>query len=219
MIILSGCDYFPPYTDIYKAGEYKEEKDYEKAISHFEIALEKLSRRNMYQSIEFEERYSYGGMLNDYAKLDNPEYILIAREQFEWIRANPIKGKETIYARALSNLANTYQQEAGYTEDEVEVNKLLEKASLAYENSVVEMAKNDDWKNIAYTYYNLGETAEWYGDYPQAIDWLEKAVHVNKKHGFDKNLIEDQEYLDILNKTHRKILNNSIQPSASASAD
>lgn len=215
----AGCDYLPPVTDLSKASNYSDEGEYEKAITHYENALERLSSVSFYRSIEYETRYSYGLMLNEYTKDDNPDYIPVARNQFEWVLSYLEKADELVITKAmvLSTLANTYQQEAGYTEDEEKYYKLLENAYSIYKESANGLEENEDWQNLAYTYYNLGETSEWYGDLAEAIKWLKKAVELDKKHGFDKDLEEDSAYLSRLKLSHQEMLNK--QRNADSGAD
>jgi tetratricopeptide (TPR) repeat protein len=218
---MTRADIFPPVSDLAKASSYTEQKNYEKAIEHYKLALKSLDGSTLYSAIEYETRYSYGLMLNEYTKDNHPEYIKVAREQFEWVLNYLERSSELLSTRAmaLSTLANTYQQEAGYTESEEEFYQILEKAYSIYKESAAGLEKNKDWHNLAYTYYNLGETAEWYGDLPEAIKWLEKAVELDKLHGFDADLKEDSAYLARLKSKHKEMLNKSMQPTANASAD
>lgn len=206
--VLPGCDYTPPLSDLTEAGNYHEAGEYAKAKKHYEAALERLSSVSLYRPIEYQTRYSYGLMLNEYAKEDHPELIPLAREQLEWVLAYLEKEDEwiTTKAMALSTLANTYQQEAGYSEDETRYYQLLEKAFAMYSEAAEELARNQDWHNLAYTYYNLGQTADWYGDLPEAILWLEKAVELDKRYGFTEDLEEDSAYLVKLRSKQEKRL-------------
>ncbi|MBQ0754209.1 MAG: tetratricopeptide repeat protein [Gammaproteobacteria bacterium] len=218
---LARPDILPPVSDLAKASSYTDKKNYEKAIEHYKLALESLDGSKLYSAIEYETRYSYGLMLNEYTKDNHPEYIEVARKQFEWVIGYLEKSSALLSTRAmaLSTLANTYQQEAGYTENEEKHYQLLEKAFSIYKESAAGLEKNRDWHNLAYTYYNLGETAEWYGDLPEAIKWLEKAVDLDKKYGFKDDLKEDSAYLERLKNTHEEMLNKSMQSTADASAD
>lgn len=220
-VILSGCDYISPFQALSKASELNDSGEYSSAIPHYEEAISGFSKRSMLKVFEYETRYSYALMLNEYTKDNNPEYIKVARANYEWILTYLEENDELFSTKGmvLSSMANTYQQEAAYTESEGEYFLLLEKAYSIYKESAQELKNNKDWHNLAYTYYNLGETSEWYGDLDEAIKWLRLAVELDKKHGFQKDLIEDEEYLNRLIAEKQEMLNKSIRPTAEASAD
>jgi tetratricopeptide (TPR) repeat protein len=214
LITLTGCDYISPFQELNKASDLNEKGMYEKAIPRYEAAISGFSSIGFYKTVEYETRYSYALMLNEFTKDNHPEYIQVARKHYKWILNYLNDNKELISTKAmtLSSMANTYQQEAGYTENEEQYYKLLEKAYSTYKEAAEGLKTNKDWHNLAFTYYNLGETSEWYGDINEAVKWLELAVELDKKYGFDKDLIEDQNYLHKLKVKQKEMLNNSIQP-------
>ncbi len=110
-----------------------------------------------------------------------------------------------------------YHQEAAYTENEEKYFELLERAYFSYKEAIEPLKKSEEWQSLAYTYYNLAETSEWYGDLDEAVSWIKRAIEMDKKYGFTKDLEEDVQYLSKLESIQTEMLNK--QRNADSVAD
>lgn len=199
----------PTYTNYLLAEDSFENGEFRQSKILYEKSIESCSTSFLFGWYEYEIRFSYGRMLNEYSKISesSSDLFLESRLQFEWVIDYLDENPELIStkAQALSNLANTYQQQAAATDSNEEYFKLLEVAFRIYRESAEQLEVNQDWKNLSYTYYNLGQTSDWYGDVGEAIKWLEKAVELDKKFGFSQDFKEDSEYLNSLKDKYKKI--------------
>ncbi len=195
---ISGCKYTSPFVELYEANSFESNGKYTEAIQHYESAINGFSKVSAYESFEYDARCAYALMLNEYSKSGESKYVLKSQGNFDLVLAYLQKGNEIIMCTegvVVSSRANTIQQQAAYSEKEEEYYKLLEQAYSSYKDAIQPLQNSKDWLSLAYTYYNLAETSEWYGDIPEAIKWINKAIEVNKEQGFTKNLAEDSQYL------------------------
>jgi len=199
----------PTFSLFLEAEELYEAGDFEKSREKYSKAIKEASKSTLFGFYEYEIRASYGFMLNELSNKTDSAYFIESRQQFEWIIEYLDKNPELIStkAQAITQLAFTYQQEAAYTESEEEYYQLLEMAYKIYKEAAQQLEVNQDWRVLASTFYNIGKTSEWYGDLDEAIKWLEKAVEIDKKYGFEENLKEDSEYLIHLKNEREKMLN------------
>ena len=200
-LLVSGCSYIDPFVELYEANKLGQDGKYSEAISHYKSAIKGFAKVSDYESFEYDARCSYALMLNDYSKAGNSDYILIAQNNFDLVIAYLRKGNEIIMCSegvAVSSRANTIQQQASYSNNEEEYYKFLESAYYSYQDAIKPLEKSKEYLSLAYTYYNLAETSEWYGDIPEAIKWIKKAIDINKQQGFSDNLAEDEKYLSQL---------------------
>lgn len=215
IFLLSACDYISPMVDLRKGSYFYGKGEYEKAIPYYEAAIAGLSKvdLDLYKGLEYETRHSYVLLLTDHARNGNPEYIPVARENtkliLDYLKHN--NAAISTVGMTLLSLAYTYHQEAAYTEVEEHYYQLLETAYGTYLQAVEHLKAEQDWYNLTYAYYNLGETAEWYGDIDQAVEWLELTVELDKKYGFDEDLQEDQRYLTHLRQIQQEIHEEAAQ--------
>ena len=184
------------------------EGDFDAALPLYEKAIAALAPQPKAQQAL---RYRYGIVLNALGARARPELYPLARAQFESVLAYLDSGAQLQHsaARVRSALAHTYHQQSASEEDPVQKAHFLRTAYLLYSGAARDLARQREWHNLAITYFNLGQVCEWQGNLEEAIDWLEKAVELDSRHGF-ADLEEDRAYLLAL----RQLVN----PSASASA-
>jgi len=209
-LYISGCSYIAPFVDVSDASELASEGRYEEAIPLFEKAISGFSKVSAYESFEYDARCEYALTLNEYSKLGVSDHIPTARKNFSMVLAYLKKGNSIIRCTkgvVISSRANTLQQEATYAENDEDYYELLKRAYSSYQDAIEPLIQEKEWLSLAYTYFNLAETSEMYGDIPEAIKWIEKAISVNKKHDFKNNLVEDANYLEQLRTKNEDQLN------------
>ena len=175
------------------AEELALEGDYDAALPLYEKAIAALAPEPREQQ---ELRYRYGMVLNALGAQERPDLYPLARAQFESVLDYLDSGAplEHSAARVRSALAHTYHQQAANAAHATEQTNLLRNAYTLYRGATGELAQDREWHNLAITYFNLGQVCEWQGNLEEAIDWLEKAVELDRRHEF-ADLEEDLEYL------------------------
>ncbi|WP_308363631.1 MULTISPECIES: tetratricopeptide repeat protein [unclassified Microbulbifer] len=178
-----------------EAEEYALEGDFEAALPLYEKAIAALASEPRKQQ---QLRYRYGIVLNALGGQARPDLYPLARAQFEAVLDYIEEGAslEHSAARVRSALAHTYHQQAASEETPTKV-LLLRNAYSLYSTAAQDLAQERQWHNLAITYFNLGQVCEWQGNLEEAIDWLEKAVALDARHGF-ADLEEDRQYLTAL---------------------
>lgn len=190
--------------------------DFDAALPLYEKAIAALGSRPQQQQAL---RYRYGMVLNALGARARPELYPLARAQFESVLAYLDGGAslghpppfEHSVARVRSALAHTYHQQAASEEDPVQKAHLLRTAYLLYSGATRDLARRKEWHNLAITYFNLGQVCEWQGNLEEAVEWLEKAVALDARHGF-ADLEEDRAYLLAL----RQLVNPPARASSMA---
>ncbi|MFC6634694.1 tetratricopeptide repeat protein [Microbulbifer taiwanensis] len=167
--------------------------DFDAALPLYEKAISALAPKPGQQQAL---RYRYGMVLNALGARARPELYPLARAQFESVLDYLDGGAslEHSAARVRSALAHTYHQQSASEEDPVQKAHLLRTAYLLYSGAARDLARQREWHNLAITYFNLGQVCEWQGNLEEAIDWVEKAVELDARHGF-ADLEEDRDYL------------------------
>lgn len=171
--------------------------DYDAALPLYEQAIARL-RDDPPQQHRL--RYRYGIILNALGG-QQPDLYPLARSQFQavlsYIESSPGLPFEHSAARVRSALAHTYHQQSATIANDLERAQMLRRAYQLYSAAQVELQQEEDWQNLAITYFNIGQVCEWQGNLEEAIEWLEQAVVLDRRHGFD-DLEEDQAYLTAL---------------------
>ena len=175
------------------AEELALEGDYDAALPLYEKAIAALAPEPQEQQ---QLRYRYGMVLNALGAQERPDLYPLARAQFQSVLDYLNSGAplEHSAARVRSALAHTYHQQAASAEHAAEQSNLLRNAYTLYRGATGELADDREWHNLAITYFNLGQVCEWQGNLEEAIDWLEKAVELDRRHEF-ADLEEDLQYL------------------------
>ena len=175
------------------AEELALDGDYDAALPLYEKAIAALAPEPQEQQAL---RYRYGMVLNALGASQRPDLYPLARAQFESVLDYLDSGAtlEHSAARVRSALAHTYHQQAASAEHATEQSNLLRNAYTLYRGATGELAEDREWHNLAITYFNLGQVCEWQGNLEEAIDWLEKAVELDRRHDF-ADLEEDLQYL------------------------
>ncbi|MCW8125095.1 tetratricopeptide repeat protein [Microbulbifer halophilus] len=190
------------------------EGDFDSALPLYEKAIAALDTEPRRQQAL---RYRYGMVLNALGGRARPELYPLARAQFEAVLdyldggADPEQAPsfEHSPARVRSALAHTYHQQAASEGDTGRRTHLLRNAYLLYSGAARGLSQRQEWHNLSITYFNLGQVCEWQGNLEEAIEWLEKAVELDARHGF-ADLEEDRAYLTALRE--------QVNPPASISA-
>lgn len=206
-MLISGCRYIDPFVHYSEASEHTSQGEYEKAIPQFKKAIKGFSRVSTYESFEYDARCRYALALNEYSKVGKPKHLITARKNFDMVLAYLKNGNSLLSCTSgvvISSRANTLQREATYTESDERYYELLERAYSSYQTAIKPLIKDKEWLSLAYTYFNLAETSEMYGDLNEAIKWIEKAIKINEKYGFEDNLIEDSNYFAQLKARNEK---------------
>lgn len=188
----------PPITRwIAEAEEYALRGRYDNALPLYEKAIAALAQDRPQQH---RLRYRYGIILNALGG-QRPDLYPLARSQFEsvlaYVESSPAIPFEHSAARVRSALAHTYHQQSASESDIHRRTQLLRSAYQLYAAARVQLKEEKDWQNLAITYFNLGQVCEWQGNLEEAIEWLEEAVALDRRHGFD-DLEEDLAYLTAL---------------------
>lgn len=189
-----------------EAEEYALSGNYDAALPLYEQAIAGLASDLPGQH---RLRYRYGIILNALGG-QRPDLYPLARSQFEavlaYIESSPGLPFEHSAARVQSALAHTYHQQSVSIASELKRAQMLRSAYLLYSSAADQLQREEDWQNLAITYFNIGQVSEWQGNLEEAIDWLERAVALDRQHGFD-DLEEDLAYLTALRE-----LVNPAQP-------
>ncbi|SHF59915.1 Tetratricopeptide repeat-containing protein [Microbulbifer donghaiensis] len=182
-----------PQQLVDQAEEFAIEGDFDAALPLYEKAIAALAPQPKQQQAL---RYRYGIVLNALGAHARPDLYPLARAQFESVLSYLDGGAslEHSAARVRSALAHTYHQQAGSEEDPIQRAHLLRTAYLVYSGAAQDLADEREWHNLAITYFNLGQVCEWQGNLEEAVEWLEKAVSLDRQHGFP-DLEEDRNYL------------------------
>lgn len=179
------------------AEEYALGGDYNAALPLYERAIASLANDPPQQH---RLRYRYGIILNALGS-QRPDLYPLARSQFQavlaYIESAPGLPFEHSAARVRSALAHTYHQQSATVDNPQQRAQMLRNAYQLYRSAQAELEKEEDWQNLAITYFNIGQVCEWQGNLEEAIQWLEQAVTLDRHHGFD-DLEEDQAYLTAL---------------------
>lgn len=191
--------------------------DFDTALPLYEKAIGFLGDEPQQQQAL---RYRYGMVLNALAAQARPELYPLARTQFESVLAYlesdtapkqlPPFGHSS--ARVRSALAYTYHQQSAGESNPARKAQLLRTAYQLYRKAARELQGQKEWHNLAITYFNLGQVCEWQGNIEEAVEWLERAVELDARHGF-ADLKEDRAYLTAL----RRLLNPSLPTRATSS--
>ncbi|GLS83262.1 tetratricopeptide repeat protein [Paraferrimonas haliotis] len=198
------------YEQALKAHEFGQN---EKAAQHYQLALEQVQDSLFAWPLEINIRAAYGEHLLSQVE-QKPELLWEAREQYnEALSLNELDRFQILalfdVGYLWSALAKTYQLEAAYTDNVDVYYDALQNAFYAQDKAATEFEAEQQWRSLNASYYSLGEIAEWYGDYEEAIRWLEKAVELDKRHGFEDDLIVDSQYLERLRAALAESLVNS----------
>ncbi|SEA36409.1 tetratricopeptide repeat protein [Microbulbifer marinus] len=182
-----------PQQLVAQAEELAIEGDFDAALPLYEKAIAALAPQPAQQQAL---RYRYGIVLNALGARARPELYPLARAQFESVLNYLDSGAslEHSAARVRSALAHTYHQQSASEQDAVQRSHLLRTAYLLYSGAAGDLARQQEWHNLAITYFNLGQVCEWQGNLEEAVEWLEKAVALDREHGFP-DLDEDRSYL------------------------
>lgn len=196
-----------PQALVTEAEELALTGDFDNALPLYERAIAALSGQPAEQQAL---RYRYGMVLNALGGQARPDLYPLARSQFQSVLRYLERGNrepeqsgrnqepggpgfEHSTARVRSALAHTYHQQSA-SEGGPRRAQLLRSAYQLYSSATAELARERDWHNLSITYFNLGQVCEWQGNLEEAIEWLEKAVKLDRQHGFP-DLEEDQAYL------------------------
>ncbi|WP_295802670.1 tetratricopeptide repeat protein [uncultured Microbulbifer sp.] len=180
-----------------EAEEYALGGNYDAALPLYEQAIARLHSDLPRQH---QLRYRYGIILNALGG-QRPDLYPLARSQFEavlgYIESSPGLPFEHSAARVQSALAHAYHQQSATVDSEHQRGQMLRRAYQLYSAAVNQLQMEEDWQNLAITYFNIGQVCEWQGNLEEAIEWLEQAVLLDRQHGFD-DLEEDMAYLTAL---------------------
>lgn len=180
-----------------EAEEYALGGDYDAALPLYEQAIANLQNDLLQQH---RLRYRYGIILNALGG-QRPDLYPLARSQFEsvlaYIESSPGLPFEHSAARVQSALAHTYHQQSATVDSEHQRAQMLRRAYQLYSAALPALQAEEDWQNLAITTFNIGQVCEWQGNLEEAIEWLEQAVALDRRHGFD-DLEEDLAYLTAL---------------------
>ena len=192
------------------AEELALEGDFDAALPLYEKAIASLSPQPQRQQAL---RYRYGIVLNALGARARPELYPLARAQFEAVLDYLDSGAplQQSAARVRSALAHTYHQQAPTEENTAKQSHMLRTAYGLYRGAAHDLAHQQEWHNLAITYFNLGQVCEWQGNLAEAIVWLEKAVELDTRFDF-ADLEEDRNYLLAL----REQANPPVRISATA---
>ncbi|MFI2812396.1 MULTISPECIES: tetratricopeptide repeat protein [Microbulbifer] len=200
----------PPVTSLVESAEARAlEGDFDAALPLYERAIAGLGDEPARQHAL---RYRYGIVLNALGAREDPDtFYPLARAQFSAVLDYLGEGGELEHsaARVSSALAHTLHQQAPYARSPLHQSQMLRRAYLLYNDAASGLAREQEWHNLAITYFNLGQVCEWQGNLEEAIEWLEKAVALDARHGFP-DLEEDRAYLYALRE--------QVNPPARASA-
>ncbi|MEW5248853.1 tetratricopeptide repeat protein [Microbulbifer sp. 2201CG32-9] len=167
--------------------------DYDAALPRYESAISALAAEPRRQQ---ELRYRYGMVLTALAKRHRPDLHPLARAQFQAVLDYLDSGAPLRYsaAQVSSALAHSYHQQAASADQAARRSHLLRNAYRLYRGAIGGLTRQQQWHNLAITYFNLGQVCEWQGNLEEAITWVEKAVELDRSHGF-ADLEEDIDYL------------------------
>ncbi|WP_066962439.1 tetratricopeptide repeat protein [Microbulbifer sp. Q7] len=189
---------------ILQAEELALEGSYDEALPLYERAIAGLASEPHRQN---QLRYRYGIILNALGG-QQPDLYPLARSQFEavlgYIESSPGLPFEHSAARVRSAIAHTYHQHSALQDNPTKRAAMLRNAYLLYRSAIDALRREEDWQNLAITAFNIGQVCEWQGNLEEAIEWLERAVALDQRHGF-ADLEEDQAYLTAL----RELVNPS----------
>lgn len=184
-------------TLIAEAEENALSGDYDAALPLYERAIAGLASDRRSQSLL---RYRYGIVLNALGG-ERPDLYPLARSQFEavlaYIESSPGLPFEHSAARVRSAIAHTYHQHSALQENPTRRAAMLRNAYQLYASAIGDLRQERDWQNLAITAFNIGQVCEWQGNLEEAIQWLEQAVDLDRRHGFE-DLEEDMAYLTTL---------------------
>lgn len=209
-LLISACDYVTPFYQMNTAMKYDEMERYKDAIPHYQNAIAGFQKVEHYGGVEYFTRIIYSVALDSYAEKndDYKTYVTEARNNYirlletsdQFNNNDILKSLDMDISRGvyLNHIARTYMYDAQNQDDDDKYYDLVQQAYLKYKEASELLEKQKDWENLAVTYYSLGESSDWYGDYETAISWLEMAVELDEKHGFDSSLEEDKAYLEKL---------------------
>ncbi|MBN8432402.1 tetratricopeptide repeat protein [Microbulbifer salipaludis] len=182
---------------ILQAEELALEGNYDEALPLYERAIAGLAAEPHRQN---QLRYRYGIILNALGG-QQPDLYPLARSQFEavlgYIESSPGLPFEHSAARVRSAIAHTYHQHSALQDNPTKRAAMLRNAYLLYRSAIDALRREEDWQNLAITAFNIGQVCEWQGNLEEAIEWLEQAVALDRRHGF-ADLEEDQAYLTAL---------------------
>ncbi len=182
---------------ISEAERYALSGDYDTALPLYERAIAALAEDKPRQN---QLRYRYGIILNALGAR-RPDLYPLARSQFEavldYVESSPGIPFEHSAARVRSALAHTYHQQSASESRPHQRTQMLHTAYQLYSAAQKQLHRERDWQNLAITYFNLGQVCEWQGNLEEAIEWLEEAVALDRRHGF-ADLAEDLAYLTAL---------------------
>ncbi|MBB5212853.1 tetratricopeptide repeat protein [Microbulbifer hydrolyticus] len=193
----SGNNAVDPTSLIMEAEEFALEGNYDAALPMYEQAIASLVSEPHRQN---QLRYRYGIILNALGA-QRPDLYPLARGQFEavltYIESSPGLPFEHSAARVSSAIAHTYHQQAALQTNPNKRAAMLRHAYQLYTSATEQLRREEDWQNLAITSFNVGQVCEWQGNLEEAIQWLEQAVALDRRHGF-ADLEEDQAYLTAL---------------------
>lgn len=170
------------------------EGDYEAALPLFERAISSLADNPGQQH---ELRYRYGIILNALAAQHEPgTYYPLARAQFEAILDYQAAGGQITHspARVTAALAHTFHQQSAHELRATQRSQFLREAYRLYRDAAGVLEQQEEWHNLSITFFNIGQVCEWQGNLEEAIDWVERAVALDRQHGL-ADLEEDLQYL------------------------
>ncbi|WP_237058148.1 tetratricopeptide repeat protein [Microbulbifer sediminum] len=206
----AAAETLPPVTNLVESAEaHTMEGDFDAALPLYERAIAGLGEQ---PSRQHALRYRYGMVLNALGARQDPEtFYPLARAQFTAVLAFLDDGGELEHsaARVTSALAHTFHQQAPHTRSPIHQSQMLRRAYHLYNDAAQGLVREQEWHNLAITFFNLGQVCEWQGNLEEAIEWLEKAVALDARHGFP-DLEEDRAYLYALRE--------QVNPPARASA-
>ncbi|MFA0811172.1 tetratricopeptide repeat protein [Microbulbifer epialgicus] len=180
---------------------------FDAALPFYEKAISALSP---YPARQQALRYRYGIVLNALGAKSRPDLYPLARAQFQSVLNYLDSGAELPHsaARVRSAMAHTYHQQAANEETVTQRTHLLNTAYFLYKSAVDGLSAQQEWHNLAITYFNIGQVCEWQGNLEEAITWLEKAVKLDLQHKLP-DLEEDSDYLTTLRQQVEPIEQNS----------
>lgn len=182
---------------IQEAEEYALEGNYDAALPLYERAIAGLGSEPHRQN---QLRYRYGIILNALGA-QRPDLYPLARSQFQavltYVESSPGLPFEHSAARVRSAIAHTYHQQSALENNPNKRAAMLRNAYQLYASAIDQLREEEDWQNLAITSFNIGQVCEWQGNLEEAIQWLEQAVALDRRHGFP-DLAEDQAYLTAL---------------------
>lgn len=180
--------------------------DFNAALPLYEKAISALTP---YPGQQQALRYRYGIVLNALGAKSRPDLYPLARAQFQSVLNYLDSGAELPHsaARVRSAMAHTYHRQAANEEAVTQRAHLLNTAYLLYKSALQGLSAQEEWHNLAITYFNIGQVTEWQGNLKEAIDWLEKAVQLDLQHKLP-DLEEDSDYLAALRQQVEPIEQN-----------